>query len=111
MEFMNCLSPDQELPTGELKKGELRVTLPIVLAVDDLENLETSIERFGFRTVLMDYSRACPDRVMGFHDFLAFSEKYKNRIYPNRHLADKTLEVLEQCVIHVFGKDKLEQKI
>ncbi len=108
-EFKQCFLPDAEFSTGELKKGNLRVVLPIVLTVEDLENLENSIERFGFRTVLTDYSQTCPERSMSFYNFLAFSEKYKNRIYPNRYLAGKTLEVLEKCVKNVFGKEVIEE--
>lgn len=101
-EFRDLLSPDDELPSGELLKADLRVTPLIVLTVDDLENLETSIEHFGFRDVLSSYSHLCPDRSASFHNFLA-SSAFKGKIYANKSIAAAGLDILEKVKMKVFA--------
>ena len=94
-EFKTLLAPDNELPSGHLRKGHLQVAPLIVMTVDDLENLETSIEHFGFRDLLAEYSRSCSDRLTSLHDFIALSE-YSQQMYHNRTLAAKGIEILDK---------------
>lgn len=101
-EFRELLSPDDELRSGQLLKGDLRIMPLIVLTVDDLENLETSIEHFGFRDVLSSYSQFCPDRSVSFHSFLA-SEGFKGKIYANKSIAAAGLDILETVRLKVFA--------
>lgn len=106
-EFKTLLSPDAELPSGELKKGHIRIAPLIVMTIRVLEDLETSIEHFGFRDLLADYSRSCPDRLTSLHDFIAFSD-YKNKMFFNRSLAAKGMEILQKSLETVFpaGSDE-----
>jgi len=85
-EFKTLLSPDAEFPSGELRKEYVRIAPLIVMTIRVLEDLETSIEHFGFRDLLADYSRSCPDRLTSLHDFIAFSD-YRNKMFFNRSLA------------------------
>jgi hypothetical protein len=89
---------------GERLKGTVRVAAAIVITIEDLELLEVSIEHFGFREALFDYSEACPDRMTSFHDFLASSSKYSGQIYGNRHLASVAMEPLEVAMEELFSK-------
>lgn len=100
-EFKRLLAPDAELRSGELSKGQLRIAPLIVMAIEDLEDLETSIEHFGFRDLLADYSRSCPDRFMSLHNFIALSE-YSQQIYYNRSIAAKGLEILGKSQEAIF---------
>jgi len=103
-EFATHLKPDSTLPSGIFMKGDIKIAPVIVMSIDDLENLETSIEHFGFRDLLADYSDSCPDRVMSLHDFIAFSARYRDTIYHNRRLASSGIEILDKCGEAVFGK-------
>lgn len=79
-EFKALVAPDAELPSGELKKGQLRIAPLIVMTVEDLEDLETSVEHFRLRDLLDDYSRSCADRLISLRSFIAFS-KYGQHMY------------------------------
>lgn len=94
-EFKTLLAPEAELQSGELRKGQLRIAPLIVMTIEELENLETSIEHFSFRDLLADYSRACPDRLMSFYNFIATS-KYSHQMYHNRSLNTTILEILHK---------------
>jgi len=100
-EFKTLVAPDDELRSGELKKGELRITPLIVITIEDLEDLETSVEHFGLRDLLDDYSRSCPDRLMSLRNFIACS-KYGRHMYHNRNITAKGLEILQKTQEAVF---------
>ena len=94
-EFLRLLIPNTITQVGECTKRELNITLPIVITINDLENLETSIEHFGFRDLLSDYSKSCPDRVESLHNFIA-SSRYKKHMYHNRHTATSSIDIIEK---------------
>jgi hypothetical protein len=102
-EFASHLEPDTTLASGIIVKRDMKIAPVILMSIDDLENLETSVEHFGFRELLADYSRSCPDRLMSLHNFIAFSTKYRDAMYHNRNLASSALELLDKCGEEVFG--------
>lgn len=102
-EFAAHLEPDSTLTSGIFVKGDIKIAPVIVMSIDDLENLEASVEHFGFRDLLADYSRSCPDRLMSLHNFIAFSTRYRDTMYHNRNLASSALEILDKCSEAVFG--------
>jgi hypothetical protein len=103
-EFAAHLEPDSTLANGTFVKQDMEIAPVIVMSIGDLENLETSIEHFGFRDLLADYSRSCPDRLMSLHNFIAFSTQYRDAMCHNRNLAFCALEILNKCGEAVFGK-------
>lgn len=106
-EFKMLLAPDVELRSGELKKGQFRIAPLILMTIEDLEDIETSIEHFGLRDLLADYSQYCPDRVTSLHNFIAFS-KYKQQMYHSRSVAAKSLEILTRTQEAVFPTESGE---
>ena len=102
-EFENLLEPDKKLQNGILVKGSLHVIPPIIVTIDDLENLETSIEHFGFRDLLRDYSNSHPDRLESLHNFLV-SSHYKNHMFHNKNLAKAGLDIIEKSAQAIFRK-------
>lgn len=100
-EFIRLLEPDNRPQSGVCRKGNLRITLPIVVTIDDLENLETSIEHFAFRDLLSEYSRTFPDRLESLHNFIAFSQ-YQHHIYHNRNTASAALDIIEKSKNAIF---------
>lgn len=106
LEFKELLSPDTELPSGELVKAHLRIAPLIIMTVDDLENFEVSIEHFGFRDLLSAYSQHCPDRLISLHNFISVSA-FKNRIYQNKTIAAAGFKILEKAMERIFPSSKL----
>ena len=58
------------------------------MTIDDLENLESSIEQIGLRQLRTDYSTSCPDGVRSLHNFMATSPTYAHKIKPSAQLID-----------------------
>ena len=59
-----------------------------VMTIQDLENLEGSVNAFSFVRLLDDYAQECPDRVRSLHNFIAFSA-YGPKILPSVHPSSK----------------------
>lgn len=108
-EFAAHLQPDSTLSSGVFIKRDVKIVPVIVMSIDDLENLETSVEHFAFRDLLADYSRSCPDRLMSLHNFIAFSTQYRDAMYHNRNLASSALDILDKCGEIVFGRRFVDQ--
>lgn len=104
-EFKAYIKPDDETRSGQLKKGRFIVHPLIILTVEDLENLETSLEHFGFRDLLSDYSRECPDRIVSVHNYIATSE-YGEKLYHNRWLPGKAIELIDKTMKTLFSVQK-----
>lgn len=94
-EFLRLLIPDSPVQKGQFSMGYLEIALPIILTVDDLENLETSIEHFGFRDMLSDYSKSCPDRLVTLHNFIA-SSRYNQKMYHNKNIATSSIDIINK---------------
>jgi len=71
------------------------------MTIQDLENLERSVESFSFVKLLEDYSRECPDRMRSLHNYLAFSD-YAKKIIPSDFLIDATMGILELLQRELF---------
>lgn len=104
-EFVRLLEPDSISKIGDCYKGELRIALPIIITVDDLENLETSIEHFAFRGLLADYSKTHPERLESLHNFIAFSP-YKQKMYHNKNIASAALDIIEKSENILFPESQ-----
>jgi hypothetical protein len=100
-EFRKTLLPHVEGWRGELTIGDIRIFAPIVLTVGDVELLEVSIERSGFRETLVDYCRWSPDRMLPFSNFLA-EISGQGRVLANRALAATSIEVLTRAIKRLF---------
>ncbi|MFC2171905.1 hypothetical protein ACFLU6_04660 [Acidobacteriota bacterium] len=93
-EFVQYFDLKQPPRIGGFTIGDVRVDLPIIMTVDDLENLEVSVEKIGFRDLLAAYSTACPDRNSSLLNYMAISE-YSSVLRRNRNTAEGALAVLD----------------
>jgi hypothetical protein len=78
-----------------------RVAPLTVMTIQDLENLERSVESFSFVKLLEDYSRECPDRMRSLHNYLAFSD-YAKKIMPSGFLIDASIGILDLLQKELF---------
>lgn len=100
-EFQKALQPDQALSGGLMQKGRFQVAALIEMTIEDLENLETSVDRFSLRELLHEYSDHCPDRMDSLHDFIA-SSRFGKMISPSKTVAAKSLELIEKANRQLF---------
>lgn len=101
-EFKSFMSPDKELKTGELIKGPFMILPPIIISIDDLEDIETSLENFRLCDLLFDYSMYCPERQSSLYNYICLS-KYKAKMRQNRYLLDITKKIVEKTLSEVFS--------
>jgi len=81
-----------------------KIVAPLtVLTIEDLESLESSVERFSFMELLAEYTRACRDRMRSLHNYMAFSD-YGKRIVPSRYLMESASEILDVLERELFTK-------
>ena len=100
-EFSQQLQPDS-LDSGEwMVKGRFRVAPLIVMTIDDLECLESSLSGFTLVDLLKAYSTTTPDRLVSLHNFLAANSEQFPLIH-NKSLASGCMTILDECKRRVF---------
>jgi hypothetical protein len=99
--FRTALDPDT-VESGEwMVKGRFRVAPLVVMTIDDLECLESSLSGFTLVDLLKAYSTATPDRLVSLNNFLAAnSEQFP--LYRNKSLASGCETILNECMRRVF---------
>jgi hypothetical protein len=85
---------------GTVPAGK-RVAPLTVMTIQDLENLEKSINDFSLVNLLEDYSQECPDRVRSLHNYIAFSS-YAAKIKPSDFLIDASKAILDVLLEELF---------
>jgi len=86
---------------SEPRLGWLKVAHLIVLTIDDLEALETSSRTFALVDCFDEYTKRCPDRMMSFHNFLAYSA-YRDQMRYSAWLASRSMEVLRYAAGRLY---------
>jgi hypothetical protein len=101
----NFLEGEMRGLLGTVPSGK-RVAPLTVMTIQDLENLEKSINDFSLTGLLEDYSRECPDRMRSLHNFIAFSA-YAPKIKPSDFLIDASKDILDVLIKELFPGAKL----
>jgi hypothetical protein len=91
-EFRSLLGP---VPRGK------HVRPLTVMTIQDLENLEQSVNSFSFVQLLDDYTRECPDRMRSLHNFIAFSH-YGPKILPSPSLIEASVGIVDALRQELF---------
>jgi hypothetical protein len=102
-EFRQQLQPESLDADGWMVKGSFRVAPLVVMTVDDLECLESSLSKFTLVDLLKAYSTATPDRLVSLHNFLAANPEQFPLIH-NKSLASCCGTILDECMRRVFPK-------
>ncbi len=74
-----------------------------IMTIGDLENLETSVTKFGLRDLLYDYTREHPDRVQSLQQFMATSS-YATRLSPSKRVLAASEELMRRIQDGIFPK-------
>ncbi|HKM77707.1 MAG TPA: hypothetical protein VJZ03_01410, partial [Candidatus Bathyarchaeia archaeon] len=100
-EFRNELQPDSLDAGGWMIKGRFHVAPLIVITIDDMECLESSLTTFTLIDLLNAYSKATPDRMVSLNNFLAVNSIQFPLIH-NKNLAAGCETILNECMRLVF---------
>jgi hypothetical protein len=100
-EFKAGLEEHTQTASDQFEINGFQVSGPVVLTVEDLELLEVSTERSGFRELLAEYSQWSPDRAQPFASFLG-SISGEGRVLANRVLASASMHVLDLAIRRLF---------
>lgn len=108
-EFKKELQADSIDVNGWMHKGSFLVAPLIILTIDDMEQLESSLTKFTLIDLLSAYSSATPDRLVSLNNFMAFNSNQFPIIH-NKHLASGCEDILSECMRQIFPREMREQK-
>ncbi|MHB1910348.1 MAG: hypothetical protein ACYCQJ_16000 [Nitrososphaerales archaeon] len=101
-EFKKKLMPDS-IKEIWMKKGDACISNPIVMTLDDLEGLETSLEGVSMNEILIEFlNKSLNDRILSFHSFLQTTDIYGAKLRANQRLkaaSDEEFEKLRRFFI------------
>jgi hypothetical protein len=107
-EFSDALEPHRLDSSVWMIKGDFRVAPLIIMTVDELECLESSLNSFTLINLLKAYSIATPDRLISLNNFLAAnSDQFP--LIRNKNLATSWNEILQDCMRRVFPGKTIKQ--
>ena len=95
IEFEKALQPDEKYEFGIMKKGALKIVPLILMTIEDLENLEQSVQTFSLYDLLYDYAVTHDDRIVSLHNFMA-SSQYRDQLHPSKRLLAKATNILDK---------------
>jgi hypothetical protein len=104
-EFRHELQPDSLDADGWMIKGRFRVAPLIVITIDDMESLESSLTTFTLVDLLNAYSTASPDRLVSLNNFLAVNSGQFPLVH-NKNLASDCEAILYECMRRLFPAEK-----
>jgi len=101
-EFARALEPDEVSPSGAMRKGPLTVAPLTVMTIEDLENLESSVQHFRLVDFLQDYATMTRGGVrISLCEFMTSVQK-RYRLIHSKELADRAIKVLEETARMMF---------
>lgn len=102
-QFVAALKPDHRFPDGRLRKGNLIVTAPFILSVDDFEWLEASLANFSLGEFLTEYSAADPARASDVRTF-ALRSRFRRLLRDPESTIDAASKVFADLGRTAFGE-------
>lgn len=100
-QFAKALSPDDNRADACKRKGRFWVAPLIVLSIDDLESLETSVREFSLCKLFGEYSAQCPDRCVSLYNFIRTSH-FKDKINYSETLTMNAEKVMNEAIQKLF---------
>ncbi len=95
-EFREALQPEEMFRNGYMKKGGLTVAPLIVMTIEDLEGLESSVQNFRLLDLLREYASTSHGGVrVSLHDFMALVQQ-RYRFIHSKQLAERAYAQLEE---------------
>ncbi len=93
-EFMIALAPDKVLRNGDMMNGNFRVTKLVLMTIDDLENLESSV-KFSLLELLSRYSDDVPNRNISLNNYVTDSPSFSQNLRYSKSLQEEFLRTCE----------------
>lgn len=93
-EFATALGQTDDSDQGPFRIGNFLVDGLIVLTIDDLELLESSVENFALLDLLKDYSSTHRNRIVSVHNFIVATPKYAKGIAYSKRMRQKFMEAM-----------------
>ncbi len=84
--------------------GEVRLAPLTIIVIDDLENLESSVD-IDLLHLLEAYSADEPTRRKCLHDYMAEAPEFSRRLRHNQVLARSATAFMAECSRRVFGRE------
>ncbi|MDC3962573.1 hypothetical protein KEG38_52635 [Polyangium jinanense] len=101
-EFTNLIQPEHEFSNGYMRKGRLAVAPIIIMTVEDLEILHSSIERLRLVDLLRDYCNTTQGGLRpSLSEFLKLS-RHKYRLLQSSELAGRAIDMLVRTQTLLF---------
>ncbi|MCX5819473.1 MAG: hypothetical protein NT047_06140 [Deltaproteobacteria bacterium] len=100
-EFRIQLQPDSLETSGWMVKGRFRVAPLVMMTIDDLECLETSLRKFTLVDLLKSYTASIPERLASLNNFLAANQD-QFPLYRSESLISGSKAVCEESIRRVF---------
>jgi hypothetical protein len=86
---------------GSVPHGK-RVMPLTVMTIDDLENLESSVDEFSLRQLLTDYADTHPDGLVSLHNFMACDPRYAGKLKQSAQLINNSERLIQLAHHELF---------
>ena len=83
-EFARGLGEEEAVEPRVIQVSRFRVAPLITMTLDDLEDLESSLENFSLCELLREFSQNYPDRLVTLHNYLVISRFQSKIVYSKR---------------------------
>ncbi|WP_027556015.1 hypothetical protein [Bradyrhizobium sp. Cp5.3] len=86
---------------GSVPKDK-RVMPMVIMTIDDLENLESSVAEFGMQQLLADYAAAQPEGLVSLHNFMVHDERYAEKVKVSAQLVADARRLIQLAQRELF---------
>lgn len=102
-EFEAAVAPEHRHRSGYMRKGTLTIAPLILMTIDDLEALQSSVEKFRLLDLLRDYCNSGTSAGRGcLKEFMAAADKYK--FIHSRVTGELSIEAIQASSRILFGR-------
>jgi len=90
-----------DLDKAVMQVGDYQVNNLIIMTIDDLENIESSVQNFDLGTLLQDYASNRRERLDSLHNYLVENTRYRDAIVYSYRLRTMFREELKDLGVRI----------
>jgi hypothetical protein len=79
-----------------------RVMPMVIMTIDDLENLESSVAEFGMQQLLADYAAAQPEALVSLQNFMVHDDRYAEKLKVSAQLVADARRLIQLAQRELF---------